>query len=238
MSLVEKHGRQSHPKYVSFYVLFSFFSFFLVVLKWKLELYLCLPAKTRLFVCLFGCFGLLWASGTQELLECGCVSVLRWAVSLICSFNLRVALQLREPNSSPSSSLLLLASYDVCSSEPSSPSRGFSLFSFFLGKGWSRRMEAGGRCAAEASQRGPTVGIVSEPETIFTAALSGRPGNKASIDPPNEPTQQSLLLDLYLLKSGQEKSSSFSTFPGICRLIDCFSRAFVHLLECLGLKKI
>lgn len=77
----------------------------------------------------------------------------------------------------------------------------------------------------EASQRGPTVGIVSEPETIFTAALSGRPGNKASIDPPNEPTQQSLLLDLYLLKSGQEKSSSFSTFPGICRLIDCFARA-------------
>lgn len=74
-------------------------------------------------------------------------------------------------------------------------------------------------------RRGPTVGIVSKPETIFTAALSGLPGNKASIDPPNEPTQQSLLLDLYLLKSGEEKSSSFSTFPGICRLIDCFARA-------------
>ena len=71
--------------------------------------------------------------------------------------------------------------------------------------------------------RGPTVGIVSETETIFTAALSGLPGNKANIDPLNEPTQQSLLLDLYLLKSGEEKSSSFSTFPGICRLIDCFA---------------
>lgn len=69
------------------------------------------------------------------------------------------------------------------------------------------------------------MGIVSEPETIFTAALSGLPGNKASIDPPNEPTQQSLLLDLYLLKSGEEKSGSFSTFPCICRLIDCFARA-------------
>lgn len=69
------------------------------------------------------------------------------------------------------------------------------------------------------------MGIVSEPETIFTTALSGLPGNKASIDPPNEPTQQSLLLDLYLLKSGEEKSSSFSTFPGICWLIDCLARA-------------
>lgn len=69
-------------------------------------------------VCLFGWFGLLRATGTQELLECGCVSVLRWAVSLICSFNLRVALQLREPNFSPSSSLLLLASYDVLPSKP------------------------------------------------------------------------------------------------------------------------
>lgn len=69
------------------------------------------------------------------------------------------------------------------------------------------------------------MGIVSEPETLFTAALSGLPGNKASIDPPNEPAQQSLLLDLYLLKSGEEKSSSFSTFFCICWLIDCFARA-------------
>lgn len=84
-------------------------------------------------------------------------------------------------------------------------------------------MEAGGQ--PRRLRRRPTLGIVFEPETIFTAALSGLPGNKASIDPPNEPTQQSLLLDLHLLKSGEEESSSFSTFPGICRLIDCFARA-------------
>jgi len=68
-------------------------------------------------------------------------------------------------------------------------------------------------------RRGPTVGIVSEPETIFTAALSGLPGNKASIDPPNEPTQQSLLLDLYLLKSGERKAA-----------LSAHSIAFVGLL--------
>lgn len=84
-------------------------------------------------------------------------------------------------------------------------------------------MEAGGQ--SRRLRRRSTVGIVFEPETIFTAALSGLPGNKASIDPPNEPTQQSLLLDLHLLKSGEVESSSFSTFPGICRLIDCFARA-------------
>lgn len=72
----------------------------------------------RSSVCLFGWFGFLWARGTQELLECGCASVLGWAVSLIRSFNLHVALQLRQPNFSPSSSLFLLASYDVCSSKP------------------------------------------------------------------------------------------------------------------------
>lgn len=83
-------------------------------------------------------------------------------------------------------------------------------------------MEVG--CLWRRLRRGPTVGIVSETETIFTTALSGLPGNKAGIDPSNEPTQQSLLLDLYLLKSGEEKSSSFSTFPGIWQIIDCFTR--------------
>lgn len=69
-----------------------------------------------------------------------------------------------------------------------------------------------------------TAGFVSRSETIFTAGLSGPPANKASIDLSNEPTQHSLLLDLYLLKSGGggEKSGSFSTFPGICQIIDCF----------------
>lgn len=67
-----------------------------------------------------------------------------------------------------------------------------------------------------------TAGFVSQSETIFTAGLSGPPANKASIDLSNEPTQHSLLLDLYLLKSGEEKSGSFSTFPGICQIIDCF----------------
>lgn len=77
---------------------------------------------------------------------------------------------------------------------------------------------------------------MSQSETIFTAGLSGPPANKASIDLSNEPTQHSLLLDLYLLKSGEEKSGSFSTFPGICQIIDClFSKHGVHLLERLGL---
>lgn len=88
------------------------------------------------FVCLFGWFGFLWARGTLELLECGCVSVLGWAVSLICCLNLRVALQQREPNFSPSSSLLLLASYDVSPSKPpccpSSLLPPLPLSSFFL----------------------------------------------------------------------------------------------------------
>lgn len=66
----------------------------------------------RLFVCL-AASPFLWATGTRELLECGCVSVLGWALSLICSFNLRAALQQREANFSPPSSLLLSASYDV-----------------------------------------------------------------------------------------------------------------------------
>lgn len=35
-----------------------------------------------MFVCLFGWFSFIWARGTRELLECGCVSVLRWAISL------------------------------------------------------------------------------------------------------------------------------------------------------------
>lgn len=57
-----------------------------------------------LFVCMFAWFGFPRSRGTQELLDRGCVSVLGWAVSLICSFNLLVALQQREPNFSPSSS--------------------------------------------------------------------------------------------------------------------------------------
>lgn len=166
-----------------------------------------------LFVCMFAWFGFPRSRGTRELLERGCVSVLGWAVSLICSFNLLVALQLREPNFSPSSSRFWPPTTFLAA--PSRP-RVF----FFWVSSWG---EAGSLW--HRLHRGPTVGIVSEPETIFTAALSGLPGNKASIDPPNEPTQQSLLLDLYLLKSGEEKSSSFSTFPGICRLIDCFARA-------------
>lgn len=68
------------------------------------------------FVCL-AAWVFFRATGTRELLECDSVSVLGWAVSLICSFNLRVALQQREPNFSPSSSLLLLASYHARSSK-------------------------------------------------------------------------------------------------------------------------
>lgn len=112
---------------------------------------------------------------------------------------------------------------------------GRFLFYFFF------RLASSSTAAAAASRplRGePTVGIVSEAQTIFTAALSGLPGNKGGIDPPNEPTQQSLLLDLYLLKSGQEKSGTFSTFLCICRLIDCPTRSRAGLLECLGSENI
>lgn len=128
---------------------------------------------------------------------------------------------------------------------PSSPvsSRRFFLVCWFL-PGQRVKQPSEASSPRRRFRRGPTVGIVSEPETIFTAALSGLPGNKASIDPPNEPTQQSLLLDLYLLKSGEKKSSSFSTFPGICRLIDCFHRAVCifwnawnwKILECESFK--
>ena len=58
-----------------------------------------------------------------------------------------------------------------------------------------------------------TLGFVFQSETIFAAGLSGLAANKASIDLANEPTQHSLLLDVYLLKWGEEKSGSFSTFP-------------------------
>lgn len=72
-----------------------------------------------LFVYLFGWFGFSWSKGTWELLERCSVSVLGWAVSLICSFNLYAALQQRELNFSPSSSLRLSASYNVaCCSKP------------------------------------------------------------------------------------------------------------------------
>lgn len=59
-------------------------------------------------------------------------------------------------------------------------------------------------------------------QQYFPQASLGRAANKAGIDPSNEPTQHSLLLDLYLLKSGEEESASFSTFPGICQIIDWF----------------
>lgn len=114
------------------------------------------------------------------------------------------------------------------------PSSSSLLLIFFAG--WSgqwRRVILSLRLRIE-----PTVGIVSETETIFTAALSGLPGNKAGIDPPNEPTQQSLLLDLYLLKSGEEKSSSFSTFHCFLSAYWLFCQSRAHLLECLGLENI
>lgn len=146
---------------------------------------------------------------------------------IICVFNLGVAFQLREPNFSPSSSLLFLASYHV--GAPVS----LSLFLQFQVSSWvkGKALDGSGRFKLFFfffPRSGPTVVIVSGPETIFTAALSGLHANKAGIDPPNEPTQQSLLLDLYLLKLGEGKSSTFSTFPGICWLIDCFAELSVY----------
>lgn len=127
---------------------------------------------------------------------------------------------LHHPRSSRPPAALLVA--------PNAPPRFFFFFFsclfYLLVPSWLKHPREAG-CPRRGLRAGPTVGIVSEAKTIFSAALSGLPGNKASIDPPNEPTQQSLLLDLYLLKSGQEKSGSFSTFPGIRRLIDCFARA-------------
>lgn len=165
-------------------------------------------------VCLFDCFSFSLANGDAESLgKRPCERPHMGRLLSFAAFYVRVCAPAeREFNLSPSSSPLLVASHRVCSSEPplrSSASSHSSVLPLFL-FGWVKRpVEADD---SPRLRREPTVGIVSEPETIFTAALTGLPGNKASIDPPNEPTQQSLLLDLYLLKSGEEKSSSFSTF--------------------------
>lgn len=127
-------------------------------------------AAQALSVCLFGCLGFLWARGTQELLECGCVSVLAWAVSLICSFNLRVALQQREPNFSPSSSWpptkfvapSLLTALPLLTPFPS---RWFS--SWVKGEAG----EGGGRSAAEASQRAHSGHCVRARNNIYRSPL-------------------------------------------------------------------
>lgn len=87
----------------------------------------------------------------------------------------------------------------------------FCLFNLLV-PSWLKHPREAGR-PLRGLRTGPTVGIVSEAETIFSAALSGLPGNKASIDPPNEPTQQSLLLDLYLLKSGAGEKRLFQHIP-------------------------
>lgn len=167
-------------------------------------------------VCLFGCFSFSLANGDAGSLgKRPCERPRMGRLLSFAAFYVRVCAPAeREFNLSPSSSPLLVASHRVfllrasspLSSSTSSHSSVLPLFLF----GWVKRpVEADD---SPRLRREPTVGIVSESETIFTAALSGLPGNKASIDPPNEPTQQSLLLDLYLLKSGEEKSSSFSTF--------------------------
>lgn len=96
---------------------------------------------------------------------------------------------------------------------PNAPPRFFFFGLFYLlVSSWLKHPREAGR-PRRGLRAGPTVGIVSEAETIFSAALSGLPGNKASIDPPNEPTQQSLLLDLYLLKSGAGEKRLFQHIP-------------------------
>lgn len=109
---------------------------------------------------------------------------------------------------------LLSASCGVARCSERSSQVFFFLFCLFylLVSSWLKRPREAGR-PRRGLRAGPTVGIVSEAETIFSAALSGLPGNKASIDPPNEPTQQSLLLDLYLLKSGAGEKRLFQHIP-------------------------
>lgn len=171
-----------------------------------------------LFVCLAGLV-FFWDkrdSGTLALWLCECPRMGRF--SLFAPFNVHVALQLRETNFSPSSSRLSLGLLQRLFLRASSSL--FLSFSFFPSRGRS-----GGGRRAEASQRAHSGHCVQASKQYLPQPSVGSRETKPVLIPPNEPTQQSLLLDLYLLKSGEEKSSSFSTFPGICRLIDCFARA-------------
>lgn len=137
MSSHEKRGGQSYPKHEPFYD-YVFVLFFLS--GWKMSfrtgrfgVVISVGSLIWLFVCMFAWFGFPRSRGTRELLERGCVSVLGWAVSLICSFNLLVALQLREPNFSPSSSRFWPPTTFLAA--PSRPRVFFFFLGFFLGRG-------------------------------------------------------------------------------------------------------
>lgn len=112
-------------------------------------------------------------------------------------------------------------------SSPSLLSLSLSSFFFFLVSSWVKGEAARRRRAVRGGgfAEGPQWALCPSPKQYLPQPSLGSLETKPVLIPPNEPTQQSLLLDLYLLKSGEEKSSSFSTFPGICRLIDCFARA-------------
>lgn len=133
---------------------------------------------------------------------------------------------------------------------PSSLSSSLSLFYLFclLSSLWQGPQCSGGGVGGEVVGlmvrgrwllAGPTLGIVSEAETIFSASLSGLPWKQSRYwsPPPNEPTQHSLLLDLYLLKSGAGEKRLFQHIPWHPSAYWLFCQGRVHLLECLGLEK-
>lgn len=169
------------------------------------------------------------------------MSVLGWAVSLICSFNLRVALQLREPNFSPSSSLLLLASCDVRASSPPhrSPLLSPSLSSFFWLSSWVKgeAVEGGGRSAAEASQRAHSGHCVRARNNIYRSPLWAPWKQSQYWSPKWTYTAVFIVRSLSIKIRGGEKQL-FQHIPWHLSAYWLFCQSRVHLLECLGLVNI
>lgn len=172
------------------------------------------------------------------------MSVLGWAVSLICCLNLRVALQQREPNFSPPSSLLLLASYDVCSSKPPCCSSPLSplLSSFFpclLVSLWAKgeAAEWGGRSAAEASQRAHSGHCVRARNNIYRSPLSAPWKQSQYWSPKWTYTAVFIVRSLSIKIRGGEKQL-FQHIPWHLSAYWLFFQSCVHLLECLGLENI
>lgn len=158
---------------------------------------------------------------------------------LFAAFYLRVARQLREPNFSPSSSLLLLASYNVCSSKHPlcSPLLFLFLSSFFFRQilEKSETAERGGWSATEASQRAHSGHCVRARNTIYRSPLWAPWKQSQYWSPKWTCTAVFIVRSLSIKIRGGEKQL-FQHILLHLLAYWLFCQSCVHLLECLGLE--
>lgn len=206
-----------------------------MVLKWKLELYLCVPAKTRLFVCLAGSVFF----GHQGLRNSWNVAV--W-VSSDGPFLLFAPLIYVSRSSWES---LIFHLHHLCFSwppttfAPPKPPPSSLGFSFFLVSSWVKGEAAEWRRAVRRggfAERAHSGHCVRARNNIYRSPLWA-PWKQSQYWSPKWTYTAVFIVRSLSIKIRAGEKQLFQHIPWHLSAYWLFCQSFAHLLECLGLKK-